>query len=63
MDIVEVNPLLGVSQEEVSATVNLAVDVVATSFGQTREGAHIIFEELPSPSSPDDSDSEEQVRI
>nr|XP_056707884.1 arginase-2, mitochondrial [Euleptes europaea] len=63
MDIVEVNPLLGASHEEVSSTVNLAVDVVATCFGQTREGAHTVFEELPSPSSPDESDSEERVRI
>ncbi|XP_048339950.1 arginase-2, mitochondrial [Sphaerodactylus townsendi] len=63
MDIVEVNPLLGASQEEVSATVNLAVDVIATCFGQTREGAHTVFEELPSPGSPDESDSEQQVQI
>ncbi|XP_054828349.1 arginase-2, mitochondrial [Eublepharis macularius] len=63
MDIVEVNPLLGDSQEEVNATVNLAIDVIATCFGQTREGAHIAFDELPTPSSPDESDSEEQVRI
>ncbi|OXB67011.1 hypothetical protein ASZ78_010271 [Callipepla squamata] len=58
-----VNPLLGASQEEVNATVSLAVDVIATCFGQTREGAHTAFDELPTPSSPDESDSEEQVRI
>ncbi|XP_053241338.1 arginase-2, mitochondrial isoform X2 [Podarcis raffonei] len=63
MDLVEVNPLLGDSQEEVNATVNLAVDVIATCFGQTREGAHIMFDDLPTPSSPDESDSEEQVRM
>lgn len=63
MDLVEVNPLLGTSQEEVNATANLAVDVIATCFGQTREGAHIVFDGLPTPSSPDESDSEEQVRI
>ncbi|KAM6466792.1 arginase-2, mitochondrial [Liasis olivaceus] len=63
MDLVEVNPFLGASQEEVNATASLAVDVIATSFGQTREGAHIVFENLPTPSSPDESDSEEQVRL
>ncbi|XP_068253421.1 arginase-2, mitochondrial isoform X1 [Nyctibius grandis] len=63
VDMVEVNPLLGSSQEEVNATASLAVDVIATCFGQTREGAHTAFDELPTPSSPDESDSEEQVRI
>ncbi|KAM6273586.1 arginase-2, mitochondrial isoform 2-T2 [Porphyrio hochstetteri] len=63
VDMVEVNPLLGASQEEVNATASLAVDVIATCFGQTREGAHTAFDELPTPSSPDESDSEEQVRI
>nr|XP_020655540.1 arginase-2, mitochondrial isoform X2 [Pogona vitticeps] len=63
VDLVEVNPLLGASQEEVNATANLAVDVIATCFGQTREGAHIVFDGLPTPSTPDESDSEEQVRI
>uniref|UniRef100_A0A8C0ZEU7 Arginase n=2 Tax=Cyanistes caeruleus TaxID=156563 RepID=A0A8C0ZEU7_CYACU len=63
VDMVEVNPLLGASQEAVKATAHLAVDVIATCFGQTREGAHIAFDELPTPSSPDESDSEEQVRI
>ncbi|XP_042294796.1 arginase-2, mitochondrial [Sceloporus undulatus] len=63
LDLVEVNPLLGSSQQEVTATTNLAVDVIATCFGQTREGAHIVFHDLPKPNSPDESDSEEQVRI
>ncbi|XP_070614978.1 arginase-2, mitochondrial [Erythrolamprus reginae] len=63
MDLVEVNPFLGASQEEVNATAALAVDVIATSFGQTREGAHIVFENLPTPSSPDESENEEQVRL
>lgn len=63
VDMVEVNPLLGASQEEVNATASLAVDVIATCFGQTREGAHTAFDELPTPSSPDESDSEQQVRI
>uniref|UniRef100_A0A8C3SJW2 Arginase n=1 Tax=Chelydra serpentina TaxID=8475 RepID=A0A8C3SJW2_CHESE len=63
VDLVEVNPLLGASQEEVNATARLAVDVLATCFGHTREGAHAVFDELPTPNSPDESDSEEQVRI
>ncbi|KAK2533276.1 arginase-2, mitochondrial isoform X1 [Columba livia] len=63
VDMVEVNPLLGASQEEVNATASLAVDVIATCFGQTREGAHTAFDNLPTPSSPDESDSKEQVRI
>lgn len=63
MDLVEVNPFLGTSQEEANATASLAVDVIATSFGQTREGAHIVFENLPTPSSPDESENEEQVRL
>lgn len=63
VDMVEVNPLLGASQEDVNATASLAIDVIATCFGQTREGTHIAFEELPTPSSPGDSDTEEQVRI
>ncbi|XP_010221156.1 PREDICTED: arginase-2, mitochondrial [Tinamus guttatus] len=63
VDMVEVNPLLGASPEEVNATARLAVDVIAACFGQTREGAHTAFDELPTPSSPDESDREEQVRI
>ncbi|XP_068802321.1 arginase-2, mitochondrial isoform X1 [Struthio camelus] len=63
VDMVEVNPLLGASQGEVNATASLAVDVIAACFGQTREGAHIAFDELPTPSSPDESDRKEQVRI
>lgn len=63
MDLVEVNPLLGSSQVEVNTTASLAVDVIATCFGQTREGAHIAFDELPTPSSPDESETEAQVRI
>ncbi|XP_053130467.1 arginase-2, mitochondrial isoform X3 [Hemicordylus capensis] len=63
VDLVEVNPLLAASQQEVNATAHLAVDVIATCFGQTREGAHLVFDELPTPSSPDESDSEEQIRM
>lgn len=40
IDLVEVNPVLGANQEAVEATASLAVDVIASSLGQTREGAH-----------------------
>lgn len=63
VDLVEVNPLLAASEEEVNATAKLAVNVIATCFGQTREGAHSVFDDLPTPSSPDELDSEEEIRI
>lgn len=63
LDLVEVNPRLAVSEEEAKATASLAVDVIASSFGQTREGGHVVYDQLPTPSSPDESESEERVRI
>lgn len=63
LDLVEVNPQLAASEEEVKATAGLAVDVIASSFGQTREGGHIVYDQLPTPSSPDESESKERVRI
>lgn len=47
MDMVEVNPVLGANLEAVEATALLAVDVIASALGQTREGAHISSEEIP----------------
>ncbi|CAB1335670.1 unnamed protein product [Coregonus sp. 'balchen'] len=38
MDLVEVNPALGASREAVEITASMAVDVIASSLGQTREG-------------------------
>ncbi|XP_072533400.1 arginase-2, mitochondrial [Salminus brasiliensis] len=58
MDLVEVNPVLGGSPEAVEATVNLAVDVIASSLGQTREGAHISLQEIPAP-----KEDTEQLRL
>nr|XP_045010183.1 arginase-2, mitochondrial [Jaculus jaculus] len=63
LDLVEVNPQLATSEEEAKATASLAVDVIASSFGQTREGGHIVYDQLPTPSSPDESENEERVRI
>lgn len=63
LDLVEVNPHLATSEEEAKATASLAVDVIASSFGQTREGGHIAYDHLPTPSSPHESEKEECVRI
>lgn len=63
LDLVEVNPQLAASDEEAKATAGLAVDVIASSFGQTREGGHNVYDQLPTPSSPHESESEERVRI
>ena len=48
MDLVEVNPGLAANPEAVEATASLAVDVIASSLGQTREGAHVQVHEIPS---------------
>lgn len=63
LDLVEVNPILGATSEEVKATSSLAVDVVASSLGQTRECAHRIIDELPTPGTAFETDNEEQIRI
>jgi len=47
MDLVEVNPVLAANPEAVEATATLAVDVIASSLGQTREGAHMQVHEIP----------------
>lgn len=47
MDLVEVNPVLGGGRQAVEATAALAVDVIASSLGQTREGAHVTVHEMP----------------
>lgn len=58
MDMVEVNPILGATPEAVEATASLAVDVIASSLGQTREGAHVSIDEIPSV-----KDDTEQLRL
>ncbi|XP_060919636.1 arginase-2, mitochondrial [Labrus mixtus] len=47
IDLVEVNPVLGASPEAVEATASLAVDVIASSLGQTREGAPSSIHVIP----------------
>uniref|UniRef100_A0A671L562 arginase n=1 Tax=Sinocyclocheilus anshuiensis TaxID=1608454 RepID=A0A671L562_9TELE len=49
MDVVEVNPTLGATPEAVEATTSLAVDIISSALGQTREGAHITFPKIPEP--------------
>lgn len=49
MDLVEVNPVVGGTSEAVESTASLAVDVIASSLGQTREGAHVSVQEIPAP--------------
>nr|XP_046164949.1 arginase-2, mitochondrial-like isoform X1 [Oncorhynchus gorbuscha] len=44
MDLVEVNPNLGASREAVESTASMAVDVIASALGQTREGGPITQE-------------------
>lgn len=57
MDLVEVNPVLGANREAMEATASLAVDVIASSLGQTREGAHVSIEIPPV------KDDTEQLRL
>lgn len=40
MDVVEVNPALGAGPGAAGATASLAVDIVASAVGRSREGAH-----------------------
>ncbi|XP_065257010.1 arginase-1-like isoform X2 [Emys orbicularis] len=40
VDIVEINPCLGKTQEEVDSTVNTAVSIILSCFGKAREGSH-----------------------
>lgn len=58
MDLVEVNPLLGANPEATEATASLAVDVIASSLGQSREGAHSTIHEIPAG-----KDDTEQLRL
>ncbi|CAL8283822.1 unnamed protein product [Lota lota] len=58
MDLVEVNPLQGSSRAAMEATAALAVDVIASSLGQSREGSHVRVDDIPS--SKEDT---EQLRL
>ncbi|XP_068109429.1 arginase-2, mitochondrial [Hyperolius riggenbachi] len=63
LDLVEVNPALGVSSDDVKATSSLAVDVIASCLGQTRECAQRGIVELPTPATAFVRENEEQLRI
>lgn len=58
MDLVEVNPVLAANPEAMEATASLAVDVIASSLGQTREGAPTSIDEIPPV-----KDDTEQLRL
>lgn len=49
VDLVEVNPLLGKTQEDVQSTVSTAVDLLLGCFGRRREGNHPLGYVLPEP--------------
>ncbi|XP_077477388.1 arginase-2, mitochondrial [Stigmatopora argus] len=59
MDLVEVNPAVGASLAAVEATASLAVDVIASSLGQTREGAHGVVDRNSSAKDDEDDDTEQ----
>ncbi|KAM4690335.1 arginase-2, mitochondrial [Rhinophrynus dorsalis] len=63
IDLVEVNPVLGSTSNEVKATASLAVDVIVSCHGKSRDGAHIIMDKLPTPNTTYELENEEQVRI
>ncbi|TSL75268.1 Arginase-1 [Bagarius yarrelli] len=49
LDVVEVNPNLAKSEEEVNRTANVAVDLVLGCFGRMREGSHPDDYKIPDP--------------
>ncbi|XP_031173849.2 arginase-1-like [Sander lucioperca] len=49
VDMVEVNPLRGQSDEDVRSTVSTAVDLLLGCFGRLREGNHSLDYRLPEP--------------
>lgn len=52
------NPVLAANPEAMEATASLAVDVIASSLGQTREGAPTSIDEIPPV-----KDDTEQLRL
>ncbi|XP_044867933.1 arginase-1 isoform X3 [Mauremys mutica] len=49
VDIVEINPRLGETQEGVDSTVNTAVSIILSCFGKAREGSHSSSCSIPQP--------------
>ncbi|XP_077062093.1 arginase-1 [Siphateles boraxobius] len=49
VDIVEVNPKQGKTEDEITSTVNTAVDLLLGCFGRVREGSHEPDYKMPNP--------------
>ncbi|XP_028288003.1 arginase-1 [Parambassis ranga] len=49
VDLVEVNPLRGQTEEDIQSTVRTAVDLLLSCFGRLREGNHSLDYSLPVP--------------
>lgn len=49
VDIMEINPARGKTQEEVNTTVNTAVSIILSCFGKAREGSHSSSYRIPQP--------------
>ncbi|XP_030629498.1 arginase-1 isoform X2 [Chanos chanos] len=49
VDMVEVNPKRGKTEEEIKSTVNTAVDLLLGCFGRVREGSHSPDYKMPEP--------------
>ncbi|XP_039388458.1 arginase-1-like isoform X2 [Mauremys reevesii] len=49
VDIMEINPCLGKTQEGVDSTVNTAVSIILSCFGKAREGSHSSSYRIPKP--------------
>ncbi|KAF7649745.1 hypothetical protein LDENG_00136740 [Lucifuga dentata] len=49
VDLVEVNPLRGQTEQDVQSTVQVAVDVLLGCFGRRRGGSHHPDYRLPEP--------------
>ncbi|XP_056325587.1 arginase-1 [Danio aesculapii] len=49
VDMVEVNPKLGKTADEIKSTVNAAVDLLLGCFGRVREGSHDPDYKMPNP--------------
>uniref|UniRef100_A0A672RR49 Arginase n=2 Tax=Sinocyclocheilus grahami TaxID=75366 RepID=A0A672RR49_SINGR len=49
VDMVEVNPKQGKTEDEIKSTVNAAVDLILSCFGRVREGSHEPDYQIPNP--------------
>ncbi len=49
VDMVEVNPKQGKTEDGINSTVNAAVDLLLGCFGRVREGSHESDYQIPNP--------------